>query len=272
MSSTQRLPHKAAVTALALALTLGLMSSSHAAPTPLPPFPDGLPKATHFALPNGLEVILVPNANNPILELHLGFRTGSGADALSKEGTASLLGRMTTAGLGDLPEQALAKELARLGAWISADVAVESLSIGGQVPTFDNAEVLRFLDLFFRVALDNPLPDDLLEREKTLRLGALSRALDNADALAEVAATMVAQVGPAGRPGFGTFASIPTITRDDLVTFRDRVFAPKNAVLVFNQVAEAYPAVPLGGVAAAPPEDATEAAEGDDEEEDEGAE
>ncbi len=40
----------------------------------------------------------------------------------------------------------------------------------------------------------------------------------------------------------------------------------------FFKVAEAYPAVPLGGVAAAPPEDAAEAAEGDDEEEDEGAE
>ena len=48
--------------------------------------------------------------------------------------------------------------------------------------------------------------------------------------------------------------------------------ATSDAVLVFNQVAEAYPAVPLGGVAAAPPEDAAEAAEGDDEEEDEGAE
>ena len=219
---------------LIAALSLGLTTASHAAPTPLPPIADGLPKASHFALPNGLEVLLVPNVNNPILELHLGFRTGSGADALSKEGTASLLGRMTTAGLEDLPEQALAKELARLGAWISADVALESFSIGGQVPTFDNAEVLRFLDLFFRVALDNPLPADLLEREKTLRLGALSRALDNADALADVAAAMVAQPGAHGRPGFGTFTSIPTLTRDDLVTFRDRVFAPKNAVLVIG--------------------------------------
>ncbi len=233
MSSTPR-TSRLPVAALALALTLGLTTLSHATPTPLTPIPDGLPKAIHFVLPNGLEVILVPNAINPILELHLGFRTGSGADVLSKEGTASLLGRMTTAGLVDLPEQALAKELARLGAWISADVDAESFSIGGQVPTFDNTEVLRFLDLFFRVALDNPLSADLLEREKTLRLGALSRALDNADALAEVAATMVAQAGPAGRPGFGTFASVPTITRDDLVTFRDRVFAPKNGVLVIG--------------------------------------
>ena len=48
--------------------------------------------------------------------------------------------------------------------------------------------------------------------------------------------------------------------------------ATSEAVLVFNQVAKAYPAVPLGGVAAAPPDDAAEAAEGDDEEEDEEAE
>ena len=48
--------------------------------------------------------------------------------------------------------------------------------------------------------------------------------------------------------------------------------ATSDAVLVFNQVAKAYPAVPLGGVAAAPLEGAAEAAEGDDAEEDEEAE
>jgi hypothetical protein len=56
--------------------------------------------------------------------------------------------------------------------------------------------------------------------------------------------------------------------------------ATSDAVLVFNQVAKAYPAVPLGGVAAAPLEGvaaaplegAAEAAEGENEEEDEEAE
>jgi len=48
--------------------------------------------------------------------------------------------------------------------------------------------------------------------------------------------------------------------------------ATSDAVLVFNQIAKAYLAVPLGGVAAAPLEGAAEAAEGDDEEEDEEAE
>ena len=48
--------------------------------------------------------------------------------------------------------------------------------------------------------------------------------------------------------------------------------ATSDAVLVFNQVAKAYPAVPLGGVTAAPLEGAAEAAEGDDEKEDEEAE
>jgi hypothetical protein len=48
--------------------------------------------------------------------------------------------------------------------------------------------------------------------------------------------------------------------------------ATSDAVLVFNQVAKAYPAVPLGGVAAAPLEGAAEDAEGNDEEEDEEAE
>ncbi|HRE87653.1 MAG TPA: pitrilysin family protein [Myxococcota bacterium] len=197
-------------------------------------WPDTLPRAVTRTLDNGLEVILVPNTNNPLLEVQLGFRVGSGGDSIGREGTASLLGRLATAGLGDKTEQALARELAKMGAYIAADVGLESFVLGGQVPTFDEATVVTFLELFAGLVFENPLPVDILEREKALRMGLLTRASDNAEALVEVAARMVALPGAWSRPTFGTSNSIPTITRDDLLFYRDRVFTPGNAVLVIG--------------------------------------
>lgn len=197
-------------------------------------WPETLPRAVTRTLDNGLEVILVPNTNNPLLEIQLGFRVGSGGDTIGREGTASLLGRLATAGLPGKDEQSIARELARMGAYISADVGLESFVLGGQVPTFDESNVVAFLDLFAGLLLENPLPADILEREKALRLGLLTRASDNAEALVEIAARMAVLPGPWSRPTFGTTSSIPTITRDDLTSYRDRVFAPGNAVLVIG--------------------------------------
>jgi hypothetical protein len=72
-----------------------------------------------------------------------------------------------------------------------------------------------------------------------------------------LAGALEARLQRAGRRHCGPTKSLIALRR-----------ATSDADLVFNQVAKAYPAVPLGGVAAAPPEDAAEAAEGDDEEED----
>lgn len=220
----------ARLSAPVFAALLALTSEGRASNT----WPDDLPRAVTRTLGNGLEVILVPNTNNPLLEIQLGFRVGSGGDPIGREGTASLLGRLATAALPDRDEQSIARGLAKMGAYISADVGLESFVLGGQVPTFDEPTVVTFLDLFATLLLENPLPAEILEREKALRMGLLTRASDNAEALVEVAARMVVLPGPWSRPTFGTTTSIPTITRDDLVFYRDRVFAPGNAVLVIG--------------------------------------
>jgi zinc protease len=213
-------------------LHLSLLSGAASA-LPLEPPPPPLPPATRLELRNGLRVVLIPNPSTPILEVQLGFRTGSNADPKGRSGTASLLGRMTTGGLRDLPEPELARELSRLGGSISADVSPESLTIAGQVPTFSEPALRRFLDLFFSCVLDNPLVPDVVAREKTLRGGLFSRVLENPDALADLAARLLT-LGPSGRPTYGTPTSVSAITPADLAFFRDRVFVPQNGVLVIG--------------------------------------
>jgi len=234
---TRALAHALAL-ALALALTL---ASAQAAP--LDPVPAGLPPAERFELDNGLTVLLVPNQGNPYLNIQLAFRAGGGADPAGKEGLASLLGRMLsagTSGAGGLDEPTLAAELARLGGWIGTDAGMESFGLGGQIPTFSDVEVRRFLDIFVAMALEPTLPADLLEREKTLRLGTLQRVADNPESLAEIAVKLAAFGNNAfGFTGYGTPPSIVRITRDDLVEMHAALFNPAHGVLIVGGAFEA---------------------------------
>lgn len=218
-----------------IAITLASSAVAHAAPSALEPIPGGLPAGERFALGSGLTVVLVPNPANPWLELHLGFRAGGGADPAGKEGLASLLGRMLTAGTPELPEQALAEELARLGATIAPDVGMDSFVLSGQIPTFSDETTKRFLDIFFDAALWPTLPADILEREKTLRRGLLRRIGDNPEALVEIAAKLAAYGdGPFGRTTLGSLASIARIERADVAAFHAALFNPRHGVLVIG--------------------------------------
>lgn len=227
-----------AAIAFALALAAPLAGPRvHAAdrppPSPATPLPAGLPPGERFVLDNGLTVLLVPSHGNPYLDIQLGFRAGGGLDPAGKEGLASLLGRMLSAGIPEADEAALAAELARLGGWIAPDVGMESFVLGGQIPTLSDADVRRFLDLFARMALTPTIPTNLLEREKTLRLGLLRRVADNPEALAHLAAKLAA-FGPGafGWSGYGSPRSIPSITRDDVADLHAALFAPAHGVLV----------------------------------------
>lgn len=231
--------HRRFTTALAFAAVVAVLGAGavRAAPEEKAEaaWPAGLPKAERFVLPNGLTVLLVADPENPILDVELAFKAGGGADPSGKEGLASMVGRMLTAGVDGLDEQALAKELARLGAQVAPEVATDTFQFGGQVPTFSDGEVRRFLGLFFQMVRAPTLPAAVLEREKTLRLGLLGRIADNAEAVVEVAAKLAAMgQGPWGRPVFGNATAVAGLTRDDVVRFHRAVLQPKNAVLAIG--------------------------------------
>lgn len=221
--------------AFAAIVGLGVQAQAARAEEPGVAWPAGLPKAERFVMRNGLTVLLVADAENPILDVELAFKAGAGADPAGKEGLASMVGRMLTAGVEGLDEQALAKELARLGAQVAPEVATDTFQLGGQVPTFSDAEVRRFLTLFFKMVRTPTLPAAVLEREKTLRLGLLGRIADNAEAVVEIAAKLAAMGdSPWGRPVFGNASAVAGLTRDDLVRFHGAVLQPKNAVLAIG--------------------------------------
>lgn len=204
-----------------------------AAPKPLPAPPANLPAASRYELDNGLRVILIENHAAPWLEVQLGFRIGTASDPKGKEGLASMTGRMLSAGVTGLDEQQLAEALARIGADVDVEADTDTFTISGHVLTMDAPDARRFMELFSSLALDATLPANLLERQKTMRIAELHHLVDAPDALADEAMRIVGLAGYAeARPTYGTLEALPTLTRDDVVRWRDRAFAPSQAVLV----------------------------------------
>ncbi len=214
-------------------MALCVASTAHA--DTFDPAAMGLPPAERFELDSGLTVVFVPNAANPYLDVQLAFRAGTGADPTGKEGLASLLSGMLTAGVPGLDEAAFAAEIARLGGWIGAEANPDSMALGGHIPTLADKDVRRFLELFAAAALQPALPEAIVTRDKALRADFFQRLADDANTLRRMAAkAAVFGKGPFGASGYGTPASIGKITRADLRAYHAAIFNPKHAVLLIG--------------------------------------
>ena len=199
------------------------------------PAAAGLPAAERFELDSGLTVVFVPNAANPYLDVQLAFRAGTGADPKDREGVASLLSGMMTAGVPGLDEAAFAAEIARLGGWIGSEANPDSFALGGHIPTLSDKDVRAFLGLFAAATLQPTLPEAIVTRDKALRADLFQRMADDANTLRRMAAReAVFGKGPFGASGYGTPASVGRITRDDLRAYHAAVFNPKHGVLLIG--------------------------------------
>ncbi|MEZ4266076.1 MAG: pitrilysin family protein [Myxococcota bacterium] len=192
---------------------------------------SNLPPVERYTLDNGLEVLLLPQRSNPFFECHFVARAGSASDPAGKEGLAQLTARMLTNGTPSLNEEAIARAVEDMGATLHAGAGLDNFSLEGTAVTLDPTHRDKLLALFADVLFNASFPDESLAKTKALTLAGIKRLIDNHDDLADAAfAAAIYGDGARGRMGSGTLSSLPTLTRDDLVDFRDRVVIPQHAV------------------------------------------
>jgi zinc protease len=122
-------------------------------PGPARPFEAPLPEL--FALPSGVEVVLVERRNLPILTWHIEFPTGALADPPGKEGLASLCLNAVFQGSKTLDRGAREQALADMGASIDLSVTASRVSVSASCLRPDLETTLpMWADLFQQPALD----------------------------------------------------------------------------------------------------------------------
>lgn len=183
-------------------------------------------RITRVVSPGGIEAWLVRDRTLPLIAMEFAFIGGAAQDPAAKPGVASLVSSLLDEGAGDLDAAAFHRAVADKAMEISFDANRDEMR--GSLRTLSEHRDAAF-DLL-RLAVNQPRFDsEAIERIRASQLASLRRRSTDPNTLASERWFALAFPDHAyGRPVDGTLASIPTITRDDLVAFAKRTMARSN--------------------------------------------
>ncbi|WP_420585860.1 M16 family metallopeptidase [Ruegeria sp.] len=173
--------------------------------------------------PGGITAWLVEDHSIPFTALELRFRGGTSLDEPGKRGAINLMSGLIEEGAGDMDARTYARELESLAASFRYNAGDDTVSISAQFLTENRDEVIDLL----RTTIHEPrFDEDAVERVKAQVLSGLrSDQTDPNDIAGRSFAAMAYGDHPYGSDGKGTIVSVSALTRDDVVTAYDNVFA-----------------------------------------------
>jgi zinc protease len=199
---------------------------------PLGPTPHySPPRFERRKLPNGLELRIVERHDLPIVTLDLVVKSGETLTPKGKEGLASIAVSLLDEGTTSRSALQIAGDLAEISSSLATGGELEATTVSLTTLTW---HLDRAMDVFADVILHPSFPEKELNRLKLERLAHLKARADDAEqtAAAVFPRLVYGLAHPYGRPELGTARSVRSITRDDAVSFYQRIMVPGNATLV----------------------------------------
>jgi zinc protease len=184
----------------------------------------------HWQTSTGARVYFIENRDLPMLDVSVEFPAGT-AFGPDKDGVAAMTNGMLQAGADGLSEDEIARAMADVGAGLSNRFDTDRAGMG--VRTLSSAkERGRALDILARVLRSPSFPQAVLEREKVRLVGAIKDADTQPATIARLGFQRLAYPAhPYGRRSSGEAEAVQRITREDLVDFHRRSYAPQRAVV-----------------------------------------
>ncbi|NJK75173.1 MAG: insulinase family protein [Microcoleus sp. SU_5_6] len=215
--------------------TFNLLPSFAAAPKhydelTFPVLPElKLPKYTRFELKNGIRVYLMEDKELPLVGGNALFSTGDRFDPIDKIGLASLTGEvMRTGGTkkhsSDELNQLLERRAAAVETGINATAGSASFSALAE-------DIEPVFDLFAEVIQQPIFAQEKLDLAKKQEQGGIARRNDNPDEITgrEFQKLIYGDRSPYARTL--EYKTLANISREDLVSFYQKYFHPKNMIL-----------------------------------------
>ena len=186
-------------------------------------------KLERVTSPGGIEAWLVESHANPLIAIRFAFRGGATQDDKGKEGLAYFVSAMMDEGAADLDALAFQEKAQGLAMRMDFDASRDVMLGNLQTLTVNKDEVFDLA----RLALTKPRFDaDAVERVRAQILAGLKFDEHDPETVASLAWDRLAFRGhPYGRPIKGTLQSIAAISRDDLKSYVDRMFARDKLVI-----------------------------------------
>ncbi|MDO8835307.1 MAG: pitrilysin family protein [Vicinamibacterales bacterium] len=198
-------------------------------PAPLASRPAPFPAYEIRTLPNGLQVVVVPHDEQPVISLQILVRAGAADDPSGKAGLASLVASLLTQGTRTRTAGAIADAVDTAGA--------ELTTLSGSDASFAQVTVMKDsfafgLDVLSDIVRDPVFAGEELERQRQQLRSGLRVSYEDPDYIASaVFERVVFGAHPYGLPSDGTPESVGLITRGDLVDFHSRYYVPNNSIV-----------------------------------------
>jgi len=189
------------------------------------------PEIAHFALSNGLEIVVIPDHRAPVVTHMIWYKVGAADETPGKSGLAHFLEHLMFKGTVQHPGDAFPQAVAAIGGQENAFTAEDYTGFFQRVPRAYLREMMAFeadriTGLTLTEAVVRPELNVVLE-EQNMRV-----ANNPASRLAEQMDAALYLNHPYGRPVIGWRPEIQNLDRDDALAFYRRFYTPNNAIVV----------------------------------------
>ena len=186
---------------------------------------------SHFALENGLEVVVIPDHRAPVTTHMVWYRVGSADETPGKSGLAHFLEHLMFKGTAKNPAGRFSQVVATIGGQENAFTSADYTGYYQRVPreqlkSMMELEADRMTGLLLTEEEVRPELNVVLEEQNM-------RVANNPNArLGEQMEAALYLNHPYGRPVIGWRQEIEQLTREDALAFYRRFYTPNNAILI----------------------------------------
>jgi zinc protease len=179
-------------------------------------------------LPNGLQVVVVLHHEQPAVTMRLLIRAGTASDPKGKLGLAHLAASLLDQGTKSKTALQMNDEIDFIGGAMGAGAATD-LTFCNMVVMKDSFE--KGMRMLSELAREPAFAPEEIERQREQMASGLKVSLEDPEYIANsVFDRLVYGFHPYGMPNTGTPETLASLTRDDLIAFHRRYFAPNNAI------------------------------------------
>lgn len=234
MKVTKLILVRAAVFIAALLVTAafaGVALGQESPPAPAAPRSVSVPKPVEKTLKNGLRVIVVENANMPLVTSGLLIKSGGEVDPADMSGIADMTADLLTKGTSKRTAPEIAEAVEALGGELNSGASWDSSIVTVNVMS---SKIGQAMEILADVVRNPTFKDEEIERLRAQNLDSLTVNMRQPGAVAGYVASRVVFGDEAyGHPLAGTPEAMQRIKRENIVALHGMYYRPDNAILVF---------------------------------------
>ena len=201
-------------------------------------------KVADFTLPNGLELVVIPDHRAPVVTHMIWYKVGAADEAPGKSGLAHFLEHLMFKGTEKHPVGLFSQVVARVGGQENAFTSNDYTGYFQRVPSEQLKTVMEFeADRMTGLVLTDAvvLPErNVILEEQNQRVANNPRAR-----LSEQMDAALFLNHPYGKPVIGWRHEMEQLTRDDAIGFYRRFYGPNDAIVVIAGDVEPQAALKL---------------------------